>query len=256
MSSELPMENLDTLKAGKHGVRKVLRKVFGYMIILFGISWILLLIAVPRPPSHRLRANESAAIATLRNVISAQSQIKSSAVIDLDRDGIGEYGYFAELVGTLPLRTTKDKLPVTLTPAVLSHALGIVDEHGLVKKSGYFFRMFIANDRCLPRAEAAFGGDGGAARRWKTQDPAETYWACYAWPVEPVGIGGHRAFMANQSGEVLQTNNMVHGYHGTSCIPNALAAYSVDGEGDMSDPLSIQGQPGPAKDGGEWWVVN
>jgi len=53
----------------------------------------------PSPPNllaARLSANETAAVATLRNIISAQAQFKG-AKADTDNDGTGEYGGFVEL---------------------------------------------------------------------------------------------------------------------------------------------------------------
>ena len=69
------------------------------LMIVVAIIAIIASIAIPNLLSARLNANESAAIATLRNVISAQAQIKAQAAIDVDSDGIGEYGLFAEMAG-------------------------------------------------------------------------------------------------------------------------------------------------------------
>lgn len=229
------------------------------LMIVVAIIAIIASIAIPNLLSARLNANESAAIATLRNVISAQAQIKAQAAIDVDSDGIGEYGLFAEMAGTVPLRAAVGAPAVTLTPAVLSHALGIVDANGYVQKSGYYFRMAIADNNSAPFFEVAGGGDGGAAQGWIGAgagcDPSETYWNCYAWPVS-MGNSGNRAFMTNQAGDVLQTSNQVQQYTSTTTVPAGLAAYDSGGAGDMSDQLSINGQPNAAQDGGVWTVIN
>ncbi|MEO0762096.1 MAG: hypothetical protein AAFZ09_09840, partial [Pseudomonadota bacterium] len=70
----------------------------------------------------------AAAISTLRSISSAQAQLQSSGAIDTDLDGGGEYGYFAELAGTVVLRESDGAGGVqlsadTLQPPMLSGAL-------------------------------------------------------------------------------------------------------------------------------------
>ena len=52
----------------------------------------------------RIQANEFAAIASLRNICSAQAQFQACAASDEDNDGTGEYGCFAELSAARPVR--------------------------------------------------------------------------------------------------------------------------------------------------------
>src|SRR5262245_40036211 len=49
-----------------------------------------------------LAANESAAIAMMRVIVSCEAQIQITGAIDVDGDGMGEYGYFGEMAGTAP----------------------------------------------------------------------------------------------------------------------------------------------------------
>jgi len=231
------------------------------LMIVVAIIAIVASIAIPNLLSARLNANESAAIATLRNVIAAQSQIHAQVAIDVDQDGIGEYGYFAEMAGSVVLRNPGAGA-VNLTPPVLSGALGIV-AGGYVNKSGYFFCMNIADGTANGGAgipEAAAGGDGGAAQgTWAGQqdgqDNAENFWNCYAWPVSQ-GNSGNRAFMCNQSGDVLQTSNQAQNYTSSTTVPNWDEAYINNGNGTMSDALSISGNPAAANDGAVWTVCN
>ena len=80
--------------------------------------------------SARISANENAAIATLRSIASAKSQLESSCAIDTDADGGGEYGYFGELAGTAFLRIYDPVAdapaigPDRLEPAILPTAFG------------------------------------------------------------------------------------------------------------------------------------
>ena len=75
------------------------------LMIVVAIIAIIASIAIPNLISARLTANESAAIATLKNISSAQAQCQSSAVIDTNGNGAGEYGFFAELSGRVGVRT-------------------------------------------------------------------------------------------------------------------------------------------------------
>ena len=69
------------------------------LMIVVAIIAIIASIAIPNLLSARLNANESAAIATLKNISSSQSQCQASGVIDANSNGAGEFGYFGELSG-------------------------------------------------------------------------------------------------------------------------------------------------------------
>ena len=218
------------------------------LMIVVAIIAIIASIAIPNLLSARLSANESAAIATLRNVVSAQSQVQSQGAIDVDTDGIGEHGWFAEMAGALAMRNGGGPA-VVLAPPVLSGSLGNVNAAGDVNKSGYFFRMVLPAAAGAPIFEAANGGSPGG----ESADLCENTWACYAWPVG-FSNTGNRAFVVNQSGDVLQTNNQVLTYNGNVTVPAGDAAYS--GAGDITSNLSIGGNPAPAQDANVWLVVN
>ena len=74
------------------------------LMIVIAIIAIIASIAIPNLLSARLSANESAAIATLRNIVSSQAQVQSQGAIDVDVDGIGEHGWFGELAASHNLR--------------------------------------------------------------------------------------------------------------------------------------------------------
>ena len=217
------------------------------LMIVVAIIAIIASIAIPNLLSARLAANESAAIATLRNIVSAQSQIQSQGAIDTDADGIGEHGWFAEMAGAIALRNAAPA-NIPLVPPVLSGALGIVNA-SLVNKSGYLFQMWLpdAAGPGAPVAELAAGGSPGG----ESANLSENTWATYAWPVGRQNTG-NRAFVVNQTGDVLQTNNIAQLYtQGTPPAGNA-----ANSAAPMTAPLSINGQPGVAQDLAIWLVVN
>src|SRR4030095_16704815 len=112
------------------------------LMIVVAIIAIIASIAIPKLMSARLSANEAAAISTLRSISSAEAQIQSSGAIDTDGDGGGEYAYFAEMSGTVPMRIQNaagaQAIGVAtdvLNPAVLASAFGNV-AGGSVRRSG------------------------------------------------------------------------------------------------------------------------
>ena len=69
------------------------------LMIVSAIISIIAAIAIPNLVAARLSANETAAVATLRNIVAAEAQFRQSAKVDTDNDGAGEYGGFAEMSG-------------------------------------------------------------------------------------------------------------------------------------------------------------
>jgi hypothetical protein len=198
--------------------------------------------------SLRAMANESAAIATLKNIRSAQSQCQASGVIDADGDGVGEFGFFGELSGKQPVR--KDGAgglgTKTITPPVLSTAFGKVLGRR-VERSGYVFQLFLPAADGSAVAEASNGGADGVA-----VDPqrAEQLWCAYAWPIDEQT--GRRCFFVNQNGDVLATDNETQGYVGRDKAPPPHAAFAQGSSGKLDAKLAANEVGG---DGARWLVA-
>jgi hypothetical protein len=201
---------------------------------------------VERSEVARLRwgANESAAIATLKNISSAQCQCQASGVIDVNKNGAGEFGTFAELTGRDPVRGGK----APIAPPVLSTALGKVED-GVVVRSGYCFRMFLPGKDGAAVAELDKGGPDAAAI---DAARAEVVWCLYAWPVAP-GKSGQRVFFVDQGGCVLAASNDDNRYAGVAKMPPANAARAAGSDGKLSAPTAANVQ---GLDGQHWRVVN
>ena len=192
------------------------------LMIVVAIIAIIASIAIPNLLAARLNANESAAIATLKNISSSQGQCQASGVIDDNNNGAGEFGYFGELSGADFVRANGALSAIErISPPVLSAAFGNV-QNSRVTRSGYIFQMYLPGPGGIFVAEAA---DGGATAATVDPAQAEVMWACYAWP-SSYGNSGKRTFFVNQSGDVLGCRNSIMQYGGATNAPIAgTAAY-------------------------------
>lgn len=213
------------------------------LMIVVAIIAIIASIAIPNLLSARLNANESAAIATLKNISSGQSQCQASGVIDVNTNGQGEYGFFGELSGRTAVRAGTN----SITPPVLSTAFGNI-ANARVSRSGYLFQMYLPDVTAAGQPEDATGGDPDNGQG---VDPgqAEVLWCCYAWP-QVAGNSGNRTFFINQSGDVLACNAGTT-YSGTAA-PAFSAAYAATASAFMSSPVAANTL---AQDTFTWVVV-
>ena len=227
------------------------------LMIVVAIIAIIAAIAIPRLMSARLSAHEAAAISTLRSVSTAQAQVQSSNAIDTDADGTGEFGYFAELAGLVPLRVPTGFPPVPaagaatdlLNPAILSSQFGTL-AGSLVSRQGYFFQMWLPGPTAaglVPGlAEDAAGGK--VAAPFPDPNNGEVMWCCYAWPIDRTRTG-NRAFFVSQEGDLLQCLNRAGTvFTNTTSVPTFDDAYTT--AGDMASATRV----GTANAAGHIWV--
>jgi prepilin-type N-terminal cleavage/methylation domain-containing protein len=210
------------------------------LMIVIAIIAIIAAIAIPNLLAARLSANETAAVATLRNVLSAQAQFQQSAKVDTDADGTGEYGGFVELSGA-----AAGRMAGPLNPPVLSGAFRVLNANGQVSRSGYFFRLY------LPGAGGAGVGEpqAGYVAALVNADLCETTWCAYAHPVN-FGQSGNRTFFTNQQGDITSTE--VAAYSGTGAGPLADAAFRPPA-GVITSTVAIAAA---GNDGNTWRQVN
>lgn len=210
-------------------------------------------------------SNETAAIATLWNLCVCQAMMQTTGKIDCDADGIGEYGTFLELTGSVGVRKAfypGDGGPAgtdfvtkgtPVNPAIVSASLANVDADGIVTKSGYCFRIYLPDTAgvsgCVhetgPAAQVGLAGGTGKVG----VDLCEVVWCAYAWPVER-GVSGNRAFFVNQSADVLQSANDVAEWSGPQKAPPGNSAFRADG---ITGMIAV-GTAG--RDGDVWKVTN
>ena len=237
----------------KHG-----SSVFGLIefAIVAGSLALIASAAVPQQPASRLSANEAAAIASLRLIAEAQAQFKAAVDVDSNCDGMGEYGYLAELAGTKAMRICVAGVPGAgnswvdmLNPPLLPVPFGALDNSSATY-AGYRFQLWLPTftNPWLPDylpgvREDATGGK--LAAPFPGPNNCSLFWCCYAWPIQ-TGVTGNRAFFVNQRGVVLQSaNDSATPYTGTDKMPGFGEAYAH--MRSMASGLRV-GSPGGADD--------
>ena len=196
--------------------------------------------------SAAIVSNEAAAIRALRGIFAAERRFQREVRIDTNCDGIGEYGYLAELAGTKPMRICENGQPAAgsrsdvLVPPLLPPEFG--DARGdwfLVTHHGYHFQMWLPNQTAAGTVPGiGEDNDGGGKRFPPFPDPENGArdWVCYAWPVA-WWTTGVRAFCINERGFVLETRNRsVIPFGGTWVTPVYYEAF--EHPGDMHSPFA------------------
>jgi prepilin-type N-terminal cleavage/methylation domain-containing protein len=237
------------------------------LMIVIAIIAIIAAIAIPNLLAAKLSANETAAIATLRNLTSCQAQIQTSGKIDTDNDGIGEFGVFLEMTGTKGVRKGYDGAGsssigtggTVVSPAVLSPSLASVDALGFVTKAGYCFMIFLPDNTAAPAAalfihETNVGGTYGLAggAGGVGTNLSEQIWCAYGQPVA-YGNSGNRRFFVNQAADVMQSSNEIGKAQGTTAIINGNSAFLPGSGLGITARVSV-GTTGI--DGDVWKVTN
>jgi prepilin-type N-terminal cleavage/methylation domain-containing protein len=216
------------------------------LMIVISIIAILSAIALPNLIASRISADETSAIGTLKQIVSAQSVVQAMRLIDQDNDGIGEYGWLAEMTGTVNVRDASGPHGGPLIdPPSAAKSLGMVNAFGLVPKSGYVIRLSLPDPSGAGLNEALTGGSPTG----EDPDLCEQYWIAYAWP-SGFGTSGKRAFCVNQ------TQNLGSGgiasYDDMRNPPAPDAAFESASIGKITGSLSIRGLPSASVDGNVW----
>jgi hypothetical protein len=223
--------------------------------------------AAPAQSPDTIGANEATAIETLRAIATVQERFKAGAHIDTNCDGVGEYGYFAELAGTRAMRVGSGGDPCVpfagsppddlLFRPFLRSSFGSV-RYSCIRYSGYVFQMWLPSTRAAGHITAVQEDNTGGKMAAPFPDPVNgaQMWCCYAWPVD-YGHTGRRAFFINQRSDVLEySNRRLAPFSGFPALPPYDnrpwfdEAYSV--VGDMGSPPRI-GIPNANRT--VWWPV-
>jgi len=237
------------------------------LMIVMAIIAIVAAIAIPKLVTARISANENATLSTLRSISTAQQNMIASVTIDTDIDGGGEAGYFGELSGETPVRvwsslgTGIGAAGDSAQPSFLSKEFANVfsdNGDGVIERNGYYFKMFLPDSSPVPPVaglpELETGGANPAGMPGGAN--CELMWCCYAWPAQ-INRTGRRAFMINQVGDVVATQNMTSpaggAYDGLHRPPESDAAYPPAGALTSAAALAASGLT--AQDGLVWTPV-
>lgn len=219
------------------------------LMVVVAIIAILMAILIPGLLRAKMAANETSAIGTIKTITSAQEQFRSAAIIDVDGDGAGEYGYLTELAGVEPYRASGCGLSATpVSPSFITSSIGTSVQASATfcgNKSGYLFRIF------LPEQDGAAGNGIPEALplpcnvTWGSQQSQR--WVIYAWPTA-LRVSGNSCFFGNRQSEIYFADNVnltMYDGNGTE-IDNGNAALpvgstNIDGNPDQSQP-SVDGQ--------------
>jgi prepilin-type N-terminal cleavage/methylation domain-containing protein len=230
------------------------------LMIVIAIIMIITSIAVPMMQGARLSANETAALGVMRSIATSQAMVTATPQIDSDGDGAPEFGYFAELAGTVPARISAGGNPVPgvvgvdeLLPSSLMAALGNVQDSEIVR-SGYVFQLWLpaAANAGVVAGVAEDPTGGKTAPPFPDPNNCESMWCAYGWPLQ-AGRTGNVTLFVNQTGAILETRNRGAAPYtgaGTGTGPNFDAAFMLPG--DMSSDVAIGL---PANDGNTWVPV-
>jgi hypothetical protein len=201
-----------------------------------GLSGLAMVAAVAIPSMHaaRLKANEGAAIASLRSIYTAQETFRTNVIRDLDQDGDGEYAFIGELLGNARPGEERTRAHRALMSGQWMR------KNGDFIRGGYRFRAY------LPAEDGSPIGENEEPRRIKRVDGdlAEAVLVVVAWPVSR-GITGERAFFMDATGRIYACRE--GGYTKDSAPPpDVLSSQS----GNLASRPLRAGEM--ARDGNRW----
>lgn len=189
---------------------------------------------------------ERKAVATLRSLHKAQQRFVKLRALDMDNDGLGEYGYLQELCGVrLRARRGQPKPPLKkpLLPRELAAPLASGARYG--ELDGYRYVVYLPGDR-------AAIAERGPLPSWLPvhTDRSELHYVAYAWPIS-YGRSGQRAFVIDRRAVIHYT---LGGLYSGRNIPAPEAAFSKKSSAPKNLIPSVDAGIGdaPACDGQLW----
>jgi len=221
------------------------------MLLVLLLVVLLMAMALPNFHAARIRNDEAAALATLKEIARAQEIFRAAALVDEDGDGHGEYALLGDLAGKSASRRRSVSIATPLPQ--LGLLLGAEGEADLC---GYRIRLLMA-------------GPKGAGVREKDAEPATkldprlsaNFWCAYAWPLRRDGFvpaaTGRRTFFINQSGVILACDGDYHGLPlaegGPTPAPEPGAAFA--GPGPLGNITGAPALGTIGRDGIVWRMV-
>ncbi len=213
-------------------------------------------VAVPNVMAARAKNNEAAAVDTMRLLRTSQAQFQKGVRADVDTDGIGEYGLLRELSGAAPVRTSVNggSTGSVLSPALLSHAFGVMNGDGEVMRAGYHFKVFLPGAQGRAMGERSLTQLESSGPTEIDSDLSEANWSAYAWPADGEGNGDHTYFI-NQHGRLTRSDASEQVRRGPNGIVASGAGGALATGGDRSSMLGVPALDTTGRDGRTWELV-
>jgi type II secretory pathway pseudopilin PulG len=185
------------------------------LLVILVVITILVTISLPALLSSKVETNETAAQATLRQIVRSQIQFATTKSADENVNGNGEYGTFGEMSGNVPVRASNGGTNY-LSPYVINPSFRAVSPLGELFKGGYYYRIYLPDPTGAGTGELPGGGASPAV------DPqlAEIHWCAYAWP-QKFGVTGNKTFFVNEHGDITFTENKDYAGPGAAIAPGA-----------------------------------
>ena len=153
-----------------------------------GVVPIIAAIAIPNMLESRVTANESVAVSQLKSgVFPAQIQFQGGMYADQDGDGIGEFGFLAELAGG-PVVGQKDDLVLSLMTADFKAPTP--------ERSGYRYIVYLPDGQ----GGALTAPPGARPKNVAAAKEQAKHFVAYAWPAS--SEAGRRIFAITEEGVV------------------------------------------------------
>lgn len=219
------------------------------LMVVIAIIAIIAAIAIPGMLRSRSNANETSAIASMKNIGQGQEQFRNACIVDLNGNGIGEYGYLPELGGHGNYRTNNAGGTGTSNcngSSFIDQILGIVNANNESTKSGYLFLVHLPTS--ISTATSLYPSTVSLA-------VAEEQFIVYAFP-KRLGKSGNRVFAITPLVIPFAWPNGEGTYAGSGNGPAYDAAlHDTNGDGTANWGDAIEpGKPGGAGIATQLWV--
>ncbi len=202
-------------------------------------AWVAPMIVIMRAQ----RRSEATIVAALGRVAASQAAVQAAGSIDLDSDGIGEYGSLSDLLGWRSPSGGAESRAAAVRAALKPN--GWMWDRLRNLRFGSF-NVVVYLPSVEGRAMAADAHPHGFPDPLERidVDVAETTWCAYAWPSEDAKFAAH-AYVVSSSGVVLRTED----YYSRDDAPRPGAAFVSGG----LDAITGEQSPGDrAQDGNVW----
>lgn len=202
----------------------------------------LALLAGGTPLDAQEADDETRVKALLLELHAAQERFANDKVVNLDGDGVGEFGTLQELAGTLPPRAADGKRTQPVPKPYVPQELGAVDDRGEARIGAYLVKVFLVSTTGAAVHETKGAYAAGDAELHVNL--CESTWCAYAWPAVDAKLP---TFCIDTLGTRVRA---AAAYVGAGEGPEPGAAFAGGGL-ERTTGFIVVG--GTGQDGREWW---